>query len=48
MISNRTAIILGAVLLLAALLDVIFTGGNTLLFLARRFIDLISFLAFWR
>ena len=46
--TNRLAIILGVLLVGALLYDVFTNDGTTLLFLMRRFVDLIQWLAFWR
>jgi len=45
---NRTALGLGAVILLALGLDFVLQGGEGTLFLLRKFADLIDYVAFWR
>ncbi|MDX1780648.1 MAG: hypothetical protein R3256_04940 [Thalassovita sp.] len=46
--TNQIAIVLG--LLIVAFIggDLALTGGDTLLFLARKFADLLEWVAFWR
>jgi hypothetical protein len=46
--TDRLALVLG--LLIAALIfaDFMMNGGNALFFLARKGVDLIDYLAFWR
>jgi hypothetical protein len=47
-LTNR--IFLGLLLLavIALFLDLALTGGAGLLFMARRFVDLVDWVAFWR
>jgi hypothetical protein len=46
--TNPIAIFLGALVLTALGLDMLFNSGTATLFLAQKFIDLIEWLAFWR
>ncbi|GAA3872010.1 hypothetical protein [Celeribacter arenosi] len=46
--TNRIALGLGIVLLAAIAADFAFNDGQALLFLARKFLDLIRVIAFWR
>jgi len=46
--TDRIAIVLGIVLVLAILADVFWLGGDTLLFLSRKMLELIEWMAFWR
>ncbi|GAA0293317.1 hypothetical protein [Rhodovulum strictum] len=46
--SNRVAIVLLVLVALAAAADQVLTGSANTLFLARKFVDLIDALAFWR
>ncbi len=46
--SNKLAVYLFVLIMGAFLWDVIFNDLNTSLFLARKFSDLIEWLAFWR
>ncbi|MEO1564293.1 MAG: hypothetical protein AAFR98_12720 [Pseudomonadota bacterium] len=48
MFPNKAAITLGIIILAAMGFDWFYTGGETLLFLARNFVRLIEWLAFWR
>ena len=45
---NRVAFGLAALIVLIALADGLANGGGGLLFLARTFLDLVSYVAFWR
>jgi hypothetical protein len=47
-LTDRIAIVLAGVIALAVLADLSLNGGSALLFLARKSLDLIEFLAFWR
>jgi hypothetical protein len=46
--TNRIAAVLALGIMAAAMADLWFGGGASLLFLARRLADLIEYLAFWR
>ncbi|WP_295314738.1 hypothetical protein [Roseobacter sp.] len=46
--TNRIAIVLGAVLIALILLDVLFFSAAGIVFTGRRMLDLIDWLAFWR
>ena len=46
--TNSIAVFLGLLILGAVALDVMVYGTEHLLFLARKFADLIEWLAFWR
>lgn len=46
--TNRIAIILGALILLAAGFDIALNNSAGLVFGLRKLVDLIEYLAFWR
>jgi hypothetical protein len=46
--TNSIAVALGLLILGFMGLDWFLTGGEAMLFLARKFADLIEWLAFWR
>lgn len=46
--SNRISLVLAGVVALAVLADLTLNGGSALLFLARKLIDLIALVSFWR
>lgn len=46
--SNRIAIIIAGVIVLALVTDRIFNTGDATMFLIRKIVDLIEYLAFWR
>ncbi|MCK0169872.1 hypothetical protein MWU53_02255 [Aliiroseovarius sp. S1123] len=46
--TNQLAIILGAVILLLVGLDVVVWDAENLLFLAKKFLELTEWVAFWR
>ncbi len=46
--SNRIYFVLAGVVALAILADLTLNGGSALLFLARKLIDLIALVSFWR
>lgn len=46
--SDRNAVILGAAVIGALLLDLVLNGGAASFFLVRKLADLIYFLSFWR
>ena len=46
--TNRIAIMLGALILLAAGFDITMNDSAGLIFAGRKLVDLIEYLAFWR
>ncbi|WP_050930882.1 hypothetical protein [Aestuariivita boseongensis] len=46
--TNSIAVVLGALILGAIIIDVTMYGTEHLLFLGRKFADFIEWLAFWR
>lgn len=46
--SDRNAVILGAVVIGALLLDMALNGGAASFFLVRKLADFIYFVSFWR
>lgn len=44
---NRVAAVLGGLIVLAVVGDQFVFGGEHLLFLAKKLVDLINWLAFW-
>lgn len=46
--TNRLAIILGCIILAALILDQVLNDGAASLFLSKRLLELIEWLAFWR
>lgn len=46
--NNKIAIILGIVIVGCILLDTLFNGGASLVFLGKKFAELIEWIAFWR
>lgn len=46
--TDTIALALGALILSAIAVDVVFFGTDHLLFLARKIMDLIEWMAFWR
>lgn len=46
--TNRIALALAILTLLCLILDLVLNQGAVLLFLARKFIDLVDWLEFWR
>jgi len=47
-LTDRIALWLAAVLILLIGADFVVTGGEILVFLARKFLDLMDWVAFWR
>jgi hypothetical protein len=47
-LTDRLALIIGGVILAAIALDLVANGGAALLFLLRKFVDMVEWLAFWR
>ncbi|WP_297773033.1 hypothetical protein [uncultured Roseovarius sp.] len=46
--TNTIALSLGAIILAGLGLDLIFNDSNALIFVGRKLIDFIEYLAFWR
>lgn len=46
--TNRIAIILGGLIIIALIIDAIIFGSDHLVFLGKRLAELIEWLAFWR
>lgn len=46
--TNRIALWLGAILIAGILVDVVFFDAENLLFLSKKMLDLIDWVAFWR
>ena len=46
--TNKIALGLGLVILAALALDIILYGADTLVFLGKKFADLLQWVAFWR
>lgn len=46
--SDRNAVILGAIVIGALLLDLALNGGAATFFLVRKLAELIYFVSFWR
>ena len=46
--SNRIALIIAAVIVTLILLDITLDGSAALLFLLRKLVDMIEYVAFWR
>jgi len=47
-VSDRVAFYVGVAIVAALFLDLVFTGGDWIYFLSRKFMDLIEWIAFWR
>ena len=47
-VTDRIALWLGLILAAASLADLALNGGSALMFLLRKFLDLVDWLAFWR
>ncbi|MFT6673988.1 MAG: hypothetical protein ACJAVM_000159 [Sulfitobacter sp.] len=47
-VTNRLAIIIGSVLITTLLLDMIIFGMEHVIFLTKKFTELIEWIAFWR
>lgn len=47
-LTNRIAVWIGLILLTGGITDLAVNGGSALGFLARKFLDLIEWVAFWR
>jgi hypothetical protein len=46
--TNLIALFIGVVLALAIGADLVANDGNALMFLARKFLDLVDWVVFWR
>ena len=46
--TNRIAIVLGLLLICVVVMDVMFYGTEHIVFLSKKLIDLIDWVAFWR
>ena len=46
--TNRTSIYLGLIICGAVIADFVLNDGQASLFLARKFVDLLDWVAFWR
>lgn len=46
--TNQIAIVLGLIILAAIGYDIFGNDGAALIFLARKFVDLLGWVAFWR
>lgn len=46
--TNSIAFVLGLFILAAILGDVVLTGADNLLFLAKKFMEFLEWIAFWR
>lgn len=46
--TNRVALYLGLVLAAFILADLVLNSGDILLFLAKKFVDLMDWVEFWR
>jgi len=47
-VTNRLAIILGALIVGAVVIDAVINGAGATLFLLKRLLELIEWMAFWR
>ncbi len=45
--TNTIALWIGLLVVVAAIADYLFNGGDALMFLARKFLDLIEWVDFW-
>lgn len=46
--TNRIAVVLGIVIAALCAIDLMLNNGQVLLFLGRRLLELIEWMAFWR
>lgn len=46
--TNQLALMMGAAIVVAVAVDLTLYNGDTLLFLSRKFVDLMHWVAFWR
>lgn len=46
--TNKIAIWLGLILIVGLVADLILEGGSNLLFLSKKFFELLDWVAFWR
>jgi hypothetical protein len=47
-VTNGLALVLGVLIVAAVAADTLLNGGTALLFLLRKFVDMVEWLAFWR
>jgi hypothetical protein len=47
-LTDRIAVILAGLIALAIVADLALNGGSALLFLGRKFLDLIDYVSIWR
>jgi hypothetical protein len=47
-LTDRIALVLGLVIVLAGAADLILNDGTALMFLLRKLTDMVEWLAFWR
>jgi hypothetical protein len=47
-VTNRLALILAILIIMAVAADLLLNHGAALLFLLRKFVDMVEWLAFWR
>lgn len=48
MVTNKLALVLGALLLVLISLDLTVNSGLAMMFLLKKFVNLVELLAFWR
>ena len=46
--TNRIAIVFGALILIAVILDVLIYGNEHVIFLGKKMLEFIDWIAFWR
>ncbi|MEX0339783.1 MAG: hypothetical protein AB3N11_12175 [Arenibacterium sp.] len=46
--TNRIAIVLGALILIAVVLDILIFGNEHVIFLGKKLLEFIDWIAFWR
>ena len=46
--TNRIAVVLGGLLVLAIVLDMALNGSDHLVYLGKKLVELIEWIAFWR
>jgi hypothetical protein len=47
-VTNGLALVLGVLIVAAAAADAVLNSGTGLMFLLRKFVDMVEWLAFWR
>jgi hypothetical protein len=47
-VTDKLAIILGSLILAAIAADLLANGGQAMMFLLKKFADMVEWLAFWR